>query len=111
MTSVAISIVTPTLNAERFVGECLASVEAQQLATVEHLIVDGGSTDRTEAQVRASRATWLPRPGLRQSAAINAGLRAASGDVVAWLNADDLYTPGSLTSVAEAFAADSELDV
>ena len=108
---VAISIITPTLNAEHFLTECLASVDAQQVDGIEHLIVDGGSTDRTQELVRQSRAKWISCPGQRQAAAINAGLRLAHGEIVAWLNADDLYAPGSLRLVMDRFAANPELDV
>jgi glycosyltransferase involved in cell wall biosynthesis len=106
----SISIVTPTLNAERYLTECLASLGAQAYP-IEHLVVDGGSTDGTHGLVHAAGATWLSRPGLKQSAAINLGLRAARGEIVAWLNADDLYAPGSLRLVAEQFAAEPGLDV
>ncbi|MGI9147963.1 MAG: glycosyltransferase family 2 protein [Chloroflexota bacterium] len=111
MPDLPISIITPTLNAERYLAECLLSVRVQGWPNLEQLVVDGGSVDATEALVRASEACWFPRPGLRQSAAINAGLRRARGEVVAWLNADDLYTPGSLAYVAERFATEPELEV
>jgi glycosyltransferase involved in cell wall biosynthesis len=107
----AVSIVTPTLNAERYIAECLSSVRAQHYASLEHLVVDGGSTDRTPEIVLQSGAAWLSRPGLRQAAAINAGLRIARGDLVAWLNADDLYMPGSLERVVREFSTDQYLDV
>ena len=74
-------------------------------------MVDGGSTDGTERLVRASDAVWLPRPGLKQAAAINAGMRLARGEVVAWLNADDLYTAGTVAYVAQRFSAEPDLDV
>jgi glycosyltransferase involved in cell wall biosynthesis len=107
----SITIVTPTLNAALYLEQCLTSIQVQGCADLEHLVVDGGSTDATEQIIRASTAHWLPLPGLRQSAAINAGLRAASGEIVAWLNADDLYEPGALRYVQERFAADPQLDV
>jgi glycosyltransferase involved in cell wall biosynthesis len=110
-TPLTISIVTPTLNAERYLSECLVSVQLQAWAHLEHLVVDGGSTDGTERVVRASDAVWLSRPGLRQAAAINAGLRVARGEVVAWLNADDLYAPGTVAFIAERFASEPDLDV
>jgi glycosyltransferase involved in cell wall biosynthesis len=88
--SASISIVTPTLNAERYLGECLASVRSQAQPELEHLVVDGGSIDGTEAIARRGGARWIVRPGLKQAAAINVGLRMAVGDIVAWLNADDL---------------------
>jgi glycosyltransferase involved in cell wall biosynthesis len=106
----SISIVTPTLNAERYLEQCLVSVGAQA-PNLEHLVVDGGSTDRTMELVIERGATWLSRPGLTQAAAINAGLHAARGDIVAWLNADDVYPPGSLEFVVEQFQAYQSVDV
>jgi glycosyltransferase involved in cell wall biosynthesis len=107
----SISVVTPTLNAATYLHECLASVSAQHVASVEHLIVDGGSTDRTgEIARQYSDAVWFSRPGLGQSEAINQGLRRAVGEVVAWLNADDLYLAGALPFVLDRFNADPSLD-
>jgi glycosyltransferase involved in cell wall biosynthesis len=106
----SISIVTPTLNAGRYLAECLNSVRTQNWPALEQLVVDGGSTDGTEPLVRGSEAVWLARPGLRQAAAINAGLRLARGEIVAWLNADDLYTPRSVAYVAQRFATEPGLD-
>jgi glycosyltransferase involved in cell wall biosynthesis len=111
MSELSISIITPTLNAERYLAECLASVRSQQWTNVEQLILDGGSTDGTEQIAHATHAVWVPRPGLKQSAAINAGLRMAKGDVVAWLNGDDLYAPGCLPFVAQRFTTEPDLDV
>jgi glycosyltransferase involved in cell wall biosynthesis len=106
----SVSIVTPTLNAQRYLGQCLASV-SDQAASLEQLIVDGGSSDATETIARAHGARFVSLPGLKQAAAINAGLRLASGDVVAWLNADDAYVPGSLTKVVRLFGTTSQIDV
>jgi glycosyltransferase involved in cell wall biosynthesis len=111
VTRLSVSVITPTLNAERYLGECLASVWSQPSVDVEQLVVDGGSSDRTEELVRASQAEWIARPGMKQSEAINAGLRLARGEIVAWLNADDLYAPGCLAYVAECFASQPALDV
>jgi glycosyltransferase involved in cell wall biosynthesis len=111
MPRLAVSIITPTLNAERYLAECLVSVRIQGWAELEQLVVDGGSTDRTEHIVRASDAIWLSRPGLRQAAAINVGLHLARGDVVAWLNADDLYADGTVPYIAQRFTSEPDLDV
>ena len=111
MPDLSISIVTPTLNAERFLPECLESVRSQGWPAVEHLIVDGGSQDRTRELVAESGALWLARPHLNQSAAINVGIQAASGEVVTWLNADDAYTKGTIAFVAERFASDPNVVV
>jgi glycosyltransferase involved in cell wall biosynthesis len=106
----SISIITPTLNAERYLAECLLSVRRQRWPDLEHLVIDGGSTDGTEQLVRASDAIWLSRPGLKQAAAINAGIAMARGEVVAWLNADDLYADDSVAYVAQRFASEPALD-
>ncbi len=111
MAELSISIITPTLNAERYLAECLRSVQTQGWPALEQLVVDGGSTDGTEPLVRGSAAVWLSRPGLKQAAAINAGLALARGEIVAWLNADDLYLPGTVAYVAQRFASEPELDV
>ncbi len=107
-----ISIVTPTLNAAAFLPGCLNSVRAQDGADVEHLVVDGGSTDGTADIARAaSGVVYIGAPGSNQSQAINTGLRAARGDVLAWLNADDAYPRGTLECVRDRFAADQSLEV
>src|SRR5205807_3996370 len=109
--SLSVSVVTPTLNADRYLPERLASLRAQGETPIEHLVVDGGSTDRTLDLVRANGVSvCVERPGLNQSAAINAGLRAATGEVVAWLNADDAYAAGALPRVVDHFATDPGLD-
>jgi glycosyltransferase involved in cell wall biosynthesis len=108
----SISIVTPTLNAAVFLDGCLTSVRAQECANVEHIVVDGGSTDGTAEIARAaSGVVYVEAPGSNQSRAINEGLRAARGDVLAWLNADDSYPPGTLRCVQERFSADQTLEV
>jgi putative peptidoglycan lipid II flippase len=110
--TVSISIITPTLNAARFLEGCLSSVRAQRYARIEHIVVDGGSTDGTADMARAAPGVvYIEARGSNQSRAINDGLRAARGDVLAWLNADDEYAPGTLHVVQERFAADPTLDV
>jgi len=111
VSSASISIVTPTLNAEQYLAECLASVAEQRCDGLEHLIVDGGSTDASRSMATQAGARWIARPGLGQAGAINVGLREATGDIVAWLNADDLYPPGSLARVRARLAAEPTLDV
>jgi len=107
-----ISIVTPTLDAATYFESCLASVQAQQVPGLQHLVVDGGSSDATSTIVQHYPGVdWLPRPGSTQSQAINEGLRHSTGGIVAWLNADDLYLVDSLAFVVEQFRRDAGLDV
>jgi glycosyltransferase involved in cell wall biosynthesis len=108
---VKISIVTPSHNARRYLEEAGRSILSQAgNFDLEWVVIDGGSTDGTVGHLRAAarrdgRIRWLSEPDRGQSHAINKGFALAGGDVVAWLNADDLYTPGALAAVAGAFAA------
>jgi glycosyltransferase involved in cell wall biosynthesis len=101
------SLVTPCLNAEATLRQALASVREQTAdLQVEHLVIDGGSTDGSLEILRSApgvRSISEPDRGL--SDAMNKGIRMATGDVVGWLNADDLYRPGALARVVEAFTA------
>src|SRR5690242_1538078 len=75
---------------------------------LEWVVVDGGSTDGTLELLRSvtdPRVRWTSGPDAGQSNAINKGLDSVAGDVVAWLNSDDLYAPGALAAVAEALAS------
>lgn len=103
-----ISIVTASLNQGRFIEDCLRSVADQGYPDVEHIVVDGGSTDETAAILEAwrDRLTHVViEPDDGAADAINKGLALCTGDVVAWLNADDFYLPGALEKVAEAWRA------
>jgi glycosyltransferase involved in cell wall biosynthesis len=107
-----ISVITPTLNAEAYLRDCLASVQNQAIDGLEHLVIDGGSSDHTaEIACQYPTVTWISRPGLNQTQAINAGLRLASGKIVAWLNADDLYLTGVLQLVIQQFRVDTNVEL
>lgn len=101
-----ISVVTPSFNGRRYLEHAAASILSQQGAfDLEWLVVDGGSTDGTLDFLRSlddGRVRWISEADRGQSHAINKGLDVAVGDVVAWLNTDDLYIPGALSAVAHA---------
>lgn len=107
-----ISIITPSLNQRRFVSRTARSILGQQGDfDLEWLILDGGSSDGTLDLLKSfsdPRARWISEPDRGQSHAINKGLAIASGEVVAWLNSDDLYVPGALAAVAAAFTKHPE---
>ncbi|MEM9838514.1 MAG: glycosyltransferase [Pseudomonadota bacterium] len=109
-----ISIVTPVLNGERFIGEAVASLQAQSYQDFEHITVDGGSTDGTTDIITAvacedERFRLVTKSGCSQYQAIDIGFSQASGDIIAWLNADDMYTPWAFTAVARRFAQNAEI--
>jgi glycosyltransferase involved in cell wall biosynthesis len=100
-----ISIVTPVFNAYSFIETCIQSVLDQNYPNLEHIIIDGGSTDGTAETLQkySSRlAYWESKPDRGQTHALNKGFARASGEVFAWLNADERYLPGTLKLVAYA---------
>lgn len=100
-----ISIITPSYNRAGMIAAAIESVRAQDYPRWEHIIVDGGSTDGTlEVLARYPHLRVVSEPDRGMYDAINKGLRLARGEVVAWLNTDDLYPPGALAVVAETFA-------
>jgi glycosyltransferase len=104
----SISIVTVCFNSAKTIAGTLRSVAEQSHADVEHVIVDGGSTDRTmaivrEQGVRVSRAVSEPDRGIYD--AMNKGVRLAAGELIGFLNSDDCYTDARvLAEVAGAYA-------
>jgi glycosyltransferase involved in cell wall biosynthesis len=101
-----ISIVTPSFNQGQYIEETILSVLNQGYPNVEYIVVDGGSTDNTPAildRYRNRVAYAVSEPDRGQSHAINKGMARATGEIVTWLNSDDMLAPGALASVALAF--------
>jgi glycosyltransferase involved in cell wall biosynthesis len=108
-----ISVVTPSFNQGRYLEAAIRSVLDQDYQNIEYLVMDGGSTDGSIDIIRryeSRLAHWVSRPDGGQSAAIASGFRRATGDILAWLNSDDVYLPGTLSLVARAFEHSPEAD-
>ena len=102
-----ISIVTPSYQQGKYLEQTILSVANQGYPNVEHLVIDGGSTDETAEILERHRhrlAYVVSEPDRGQSHAINKGMARASGEIVTWLNSDDMLAPGALAGVALAFA-------
>jgi glycosyltransferase involved in cell wall biosynthesis len=113
MTQPLVSIVTPSFNQGRFIAETIRSVLSQDYPRIEYLVVDGGSSDGTLEILHqfGDRLRWTSEPDRGQSDAINKGWRATSGEIVAWLNSDDVYHPGAITKVAGFFQTHPDVDL
>jgi glycosyltransferase involved in cell wall biosynthesis len=102
-----ISIVTPSFNQARYLEANLLSVRRQAYPAIEHIVIDGGSTDGSVAILERYRPhlTHIVSEADRgQSHAINKGMALAKGEILAWLNSDDMLAPGALAAVAMGFA-------
>jgi hypothetical protein len=108
ITSPRITLVTPSFNQARFLEETIRSILDQNYPNLEYIVIDGGSTDGSVDIIRkyADRlAYWCSEPDQGQYDALNKGFARSTGHIMAWINADDLYFPWTLRTVAEVFTA------
>lgn len=106
-----VSIITPSLNQKEFLPAAIESVLRQQYPRLEYLVVDGGSTDGSLEILRSyeGRLQWISEPDRGQADAINKGFRRCSGEIVAWINSDDLLLKGAVEKAVEAFRREPDL--
>jgi glycosyltransferase involved in cell wall biosynthesis len=103
-----ISVITPVYDGELYIESCLQAVIQQNCSEVEHLIIDGGSSDRTISIVKRyagkyPHLRWISERDRGQSDAMNKGIKLAKGEVIGFLNVDDYYEPNVLNQVLELF--------
>ncbi|HTN44249.1 MAG TPA: glycosyltransferase family 2 protein [Nitrospiria bacterium] len=102
-----LSIITPSLNQGRFLEETILSIQNQDYAPIEHIIIDGGSTDGSVDLLRRFEGRynmrWVSEPDGGQADAIRKGFRLAKGELLCWLNADDVYVSRKTASRAAGF--------
>lgn len=99
------SIITPSYNQGAFISTTVESVLHQDIEDVEHIIMDGGSSDTTLSVLKkfGKRIVVESKPDKGQAHAINKGMQIANGQILAYLNSDDYYLPGTLRTVAAIF--------
>lgn len=109
-----ISIVTPSYNQGQFIEETIRSVLLQGYPSLEYIIIDGGSSDQSVEIIKKYEpwlAYWVSKRDNGQAEAINTGFARANGDILAWVNSDDMYEMGVFVRVAELFQQQSDIDV
>ena len=109
-----ISIITPVNNQAQFIAATMESVVSQNYRALEYIVMDGGSVDGSAEIIegyRPSLTRFESGSDTGQANAINKGMRHASGDILAWLNGDDLLLPGAIEYVAHFFERHPEVDV
>jgi len=108
-----ISIVMASYNQSAYIKEAIESVLSQSYDNKEIIVIDGGSTDGSTEIIRAYQdrlAYWVSEPDSGQSAAFNKGFRVATGDLLTWVNTDDVLLPGALAAVAEIWRRKGEAE-
>ena len=112
---ILVSIITPTLNQAGFLANALESVARQSYAAIEHIVVDGGSTDGTLELLRTwesgAERRWSSDPDRGMYQAINRGLQSVRGEIVGYLNSDDVLLPWAIDTVVREFRMRPTLDI
>jgi len=109
-----VSIITPSFNQGKFLEETIQSVLGQDYGRVEYILIDGASTDNSLDIIRkySDRLSyWVSEPDQGQAQAINKGLKQAKGNILGWLNSDDVLLPGTIRRSVEILQAHPEVDV
>jgi len=106
-----ISIITPSFNQGQFIEETIQSVLNQDYPNLEYIVIDGGSTDETLSILYkySDKLKWISEPDNGQTDAINKGLRMSTGDIIAYLNSDDMYEPNILREIAGLFSKHADI--
>ncbi|MEI7995246.1 MAG: glycosyltransferase family 2 protein, partial [Methylococcaceae bacterium] len=110
-----VSIITPSYNQGQFIERTLQSLANQAVSgfEIEHVVFDGGSTDNTVEILKnfCPAVSWVSKKDKGQAAAVNQGICATDGEIIGWLNSDDVYYPGAIARVVAYFKSNPEVDV
>jgi glycosyltransferase involved in cell wall biosynthesis len=109
-----VSVITPSYNQGKYLEETVKSVLGQHYPNFEFIIIDGGSTDDSVNIIRKYEkdiSYWISEPDKGQSNAVNKGLQIASGDIIGWINSDDVYYEGTILKAVQVFTEHPEIDV
>ncbi len=107
-----VSIITPSFNQARFLEACMQSVLSQDYPNIEYIVMDGGSTDGSLELIQKYQhrlSHWESLPDKGQTDAINKGFAKAQGEILAWLNSDDILLPGAVSAAVRALQSHTEV--
>jgi len=106
------TIITPSFNQGQYIERTIKSVLSQGIPELEYLIFDGGSKDETVSVLKSfgNSISWVSEKDFGQADAVNKGLKIARGEIIGWLNSDDIYYPNVLSTVIDIFK-NKEIDV
>lgn len=108
-----VSVITPSFNQAKYIRKTIESVLNQGYQNIEHIVVDGGSTDGTLEILKEFRSAFpnfkfISKKDRGQSHALNKGIRMARGEIIGWLNSDDTYRPGAINKAVDTLIKNTE---
>jgi glycosyltransferase involved in cell wall biosynthesis len=116
---ILVSIITPSFNQAKYLKDTISSVQNQSYRPIEHIIIDGGSTDATIDILKAYQlnsnniqVNWISEKDRGQAHAINKGLKLADGNIIGWINSDDVYfSKDVIERVVKEFIENPDIDI
>ena len=108
-----LTVVTPSYNQGKYIKRTIESVLSQGISELEYIVMDGGSADETVDILKSygDRIIWISEKDKGQTDAVNKGIRMSTGEIIGWLNSDDIYYPETFNKVLKVFEDNPDINV